>query len=85
MAGGGCPACRHLDIRTVDRFLVLPAGTPGKRGPRSLSRDFGLDRRAIARHARECLVGVRREEVLQDIERLVASRGPNTETRKENR
>src|SRR5215210_8725369 len=50
----GCPACAHMDARTIDRFLVLPAGAPGKRGPRSLARDFGLDRRHIAAHEKFC-------------------------------
>lgn len=70
MTREGCPACNHLDSTTLDRFLVLPADTPGKRGPRSLARDFGLGRRAIARHERRCLVGERREGVEWDIEDL---------------
>ncbi len=74
-----CPACAHMDVKTVDRFLSLPPGTRGGRGPRSLARDFGLDRRAIARHARVCLTAERREEVLRGIEALVESRGPKTE------
>ena len=71
MTREGCPACAHFDSRTIDRFLVLPAGTPGKRGARSLARDFGLDRRAIARHEKRCLVGGRREEVERGIRELV--------------
>lgn len=65
-----CPVCRHTDVRTLDRFLALPDGTPGKRGPRSLAPVFGLDRRAIARHEKRCLVGERREKVNQDLQRM---------------
>ncbi len=65
-----CPVCAHQEAGTIDRFLALPEGTPGKRGPRSLAKPFGLDRRDIARHERECLVGERREEVERDIGEL---------------
>ena len=65
-----CPACGHMDAKTLDRFLVLPAGAPGKRGPRSLAPVFGLDRRAVARHEKRCLVGERRAGVERDIEDL---------------
>ncbi len=78
MTREGCPACGHMDAKTLDRFLVLPAGTPGKRGPRSLSRDFGLGRRAIAAHERFCLVGDRREEVERDIRQLESRRKEKT-------
>ena len=84
MTRGGCPVCRHMDARTVDRFLVLPAGTPGKRGPRSLARDFGLGRRAIAAHERFCLVPPRREEIMRGIEEL-AGKGIGEHQRKERR
>ena len=72
MTREGCPACAHMDAKTIDRFLVLPAGTPGKRGPRSLAPVFGLDRRDIARHEKRCLVGARREEVEWGIRELAA-------------
>ena len=52
-----CPVCSHGESHIIDRFLKLPPGTPGKRGPRSLARPFGLDRRWIARHERLCLKG----------------------------
>ena len=51
----GCPVCEHMEGHIIDRFLRLPEGTPGKRGPRSLAKPFGLDRRDIARHERRCL------------------------------
>lgn len=54
-----CKVCEHMEGHIIDRFLALPPGTPGKRGPRSLARDFGLDRRDIARHERKCLMGGR--------------------------
>jgi hypothetical protein len=75
MTRGGCPACSHPDAKTLDRVLVLPPGARGKRGPRSLSRDFGLDRRAIARHERECLTDARREEVVRGVEELAGGEG----------
>ena len=78
MTREGCPACAHMDAKTFDRFLVLPAGAPGKRGARSLSRDFGLDRRAIARHEKRCLVGGRREEVERGIRELAARHETDT-------
>jgi len=59
-----CAACSHLDCKTIDRFLCMPAGTPGKRGPRSLGPVFGLDRRDIALHEKRCLTDDRRERVL---------------------
>jgi hypothetical protein len=63
-----------MESYTVDRFLLLPPGTPGRRGPRSLAKPFGLDRRDIATHAKKCLAeGERREKVLADLERLGAS------------
>jgi hypothetical protein len=61
----------------VDRFQVMPAGTPGKRGPRRLAPVIGLDRRDIARYERACLVGERREKVLADLERLGGGGIPN--------
>ncbi|MBA3635964.1 MAG: hypothetical protein H0W57_06040 [Rubrobacteraceae bacterium] len=62
-----CPVCSHMDAKTIDRFLSLPAGTPGKRGPRSLAPVFGVDRRAIAQHDTSCLADKRREQVLADL------------------
>jgi hypothetical protein len=67
---GACRVCRHMEAKTIDRFLSLPAGTPGKRGPRSLAPVFGLDRRDLTRHERQCLVGERRQKVEADLERL---------------
>jgi hypothetical protein len=67
---GACTVCSHMEAKTIDRFLSLPAGTPGKRGARSLAPVFGLDRRDIARHDRVCLVGERREKVEADLWRL---------------
>ena len=43
---------------------VMLEGTPGKRGASSLAPAFGLDRRDLARHQRECLVGGRRERAV---------------------
>ena len=59
-----------MEAKTIDRFLSLPAGTPGKRGPRSLAPVFGLDRRDIATHAKNCLVGEPRARVEADLERV---------------
>jgi hypothetical protein len=67
---GACLVCRHMDVMTLDRFLSMPAGTPGKRGARSLAPVFGLDRRDIATHEKKCLVGERREVVEADLARL---------------
>ena len=50
-----CVVCTHMEASIINRFLALPRSAPGKRGPRSLARDFGLDRREIARHERQCL------------------------------
>ena len=50
-----CVVCRHPETRTIDRFLRLAEGTPGKRGSRSLATKAGLSRRDIAHHARVCL------------------------------
>ena len=50
-----CPLCTHMEALTIDRFLSMPAGMPGKRGPRSLAPVFGVDRRAISKHDRICL------------------------------
>jgi hypothetical protein len=72
-----CKVCTHMEGYTVDRFLIMPAGTPGKRGPRSLAPVFGLDRRDVARHERVCLVGERREKDLGDLERLGGGGIPN--------
>ena len=74
MTRGECEVCQHMDVKTVDRFLVSSDGTPGKRGPRSLAPVFGLDRRAIARHEKRCLVGGRREEVERGIRDLAGKR-----------
>jgi hypothetical protein len=54
--GEKCPVCHHPEKRIIDRFLALPAGTPGKRGARSLAKPMGLDRKAIQAHQREYLV-----------------------------
>jgi hypothetical protein len=62
-----------MEAYTVDRFLCLPPGTPGKRGPRSLAAVFGLDRRDIATHEKKCLVGEKREKVEEDLARLGGS------------
>ena len=60
-----CAACRHVDVTTLDRLLLMDGvGAGGKRGPRSLAPVFGLDRRDIARHAKRCLVGERREKLM---------------------
>ncbi len=60
-----CPACAHMDATTLDRLLLMDGvGAGGKRGPRSLAPAFGLDRRVIARHAKQCLVGERREKLM---------------------
>ncbi len=60
-----CAACAHMDATTLDRLLLMDGvGAGGKRGPRSLSPAFGLDRRDIARHANQCLVGERREKLV---------------------
>jgi hypothetical protein len=50
-----CPVCHHPEKRTIDRFLALPTGTPGKRGARSLAKPMGLDRRDIQAHEKRCL------------------------------
>jgi len=63
-----CMVCSHMERLTIDRFLSLPAGTPGKRGPRSLAPVFGVDRRAIAQHDTSCLTDERREQVLADLQ-----------------
>ena len=64
----GCPCCAHMDGVTLDRMLLMDGvGAGGKRGPRSLARDFGLDRRDVARHAKECLTGERREKVMDGL------------------
>ncbi len=44
-----CPVCSHMECYTIDKFLALPSGTPGRRGPRSLAPVFGLDRRDITK------------------------------------
>ncbi len=80
MTREGCPACAHMDARTIDRFLVLPDGTPGKREDRSRARDFGPDRRAIARHEKRCLIGSRREEVERGVRQLAARHDTGTAT-----
>ena len=59
--------CAHIEAQTIDRFLVLPAGTPGKRGPRSLAFVFGLDRPAIAKHEKACFTDDRRGEILESV------------------
>jgi hypothetical protein len=50
-----CGVCSHMEAGIINRFLRLPEGTQGKRGPRSLSKPFGLDRKAIQRHEKVCL------------------------------
>ena len=83
MTREGCPACGHMDSKTLDRFLSLPPGTPGGRGPRSLSRDFGIDRRGLARHRKACLTDERRAEVLRGLDEL-AARQETTSTKGKN-
>jgi hypothetical protein len=63
-----CMICAHMERLTIDRFLSLPPGTPGKRGPRSLAPVFGVDRRDIAQHDKSCLTDERREQVLADLQ-----------------
>ena len=73
------PACKHVDALTLDRLLLLPGkGSGGKRGPRSLAPVFGLHRRIIAKHARECLRagGERREKVMDGLWRLAWATDP---------
>jgi hypothetical protein len=53
--GEKCPVCKHMEGHIISRMLRLPLGTPGRRGARSLARAFGLDRKDIQRHQRECL------------------------------
>ena len=72
-----CKVWGSVDAVTVNRFLVMPPGTPDKRGPRSLSPVFGVDRRDIAVHAKKCLVGERREKVEADLVRLGGGGIPN--------
>lgn len=72
-----CRVCSHMEAKTMDRFLSLPAGSPGKRDPRSLAPVFGVDRCAIATHAKKCLVGERRERGEADLERLGGGGIPN--------
>jgi hypothetical protein len=50
-----CRVCHHPETSTINRFLRLAPGTKGRRGPRSLAKPMGLDRRDLARHERECL------------------------------
>ncbi len=57
-----------MEAHIIDRFLVLPAGTPGKRGLRSLAPNFGLDRRDIAKHEKARLTDERREQVRASME-----------------
>ena len=70
MSAKPCAVCKSQEPMTVDRFLVL-----GTRGPRSLAKPLGLDRRDIARHAKTCLVGERREKVVDDLMRMAARHG----------
>jgi hypothetical protein len=62
--------CASQEPYTIDRLLVL-----GKRGPRSLAKPFGLDRRDIARHEKKCLVGARRAKVEADLMSMVGGAG----------
>ncbi len=62
--------CAHQEAATIDRFLALPEGTPGKRGPRSLAPVFGLDRRTLSKHEQWCLVGERRAKVGEDLQKM---------------
>lgn len=72
---GTCPVCSHLESYTIDRFLCMPVGTPGKRGARSLAPVFGLDRRDIAEHDGSCLTDERRERVLRGLGRMAKPSG----------
>jgi hypothetical protein len=58
-----------MDGKIIDRFLPMPAGMPGKCGPRSLAPVFGVDRRAIAPHDELCLTNAHREQIFADNER----------------
>ena len=60
-----CQVCKSPEPYTVDRFLVL-----GTRGPRSLAKPLGLDRRDIAKHEQTCLVGERRAKVEGELLRM---------------
>ena len=65
-----CKVCASQEAHTIDRFLCMPDDWPAKRGPRSLAKPLGLDRRDIARHEKKCLVGERRGKVEADLLRM---------------
>ena len=74
----GCPVCRHPNSRVIDKHLVTEPGTAGRKSARGLARLSGLDRRAVARHAKGCLRAgsERRERALSRLWKLAEEADP---------
>jgi len=60
--GGACRVCKAMEPKTIDRLLVLGYG------PQFIATRWGLGRQHVKKHRDECLVGVRRAEVVADLQ-----------------
>ncbi len=59
-----CKVCKAMEPRTIDRLLVLGYG------PQFIATRWGLRRRDVRLHRDECLQGVRRAEVVADLQQM---------------
>ncbi len=69
---GNCRVCKAMEPRTIDRLLVMGYG------PQFISTRWGLPRHHVKKHRDECLVGLRRAEVVADLQGLVMGGGSAT-------
>ncbi len=60
-----CKVCSAMEPKTIDRLLVVGYG------PQFVASRWGLRRQHVKKHRDECLVGVRRAEVVADLQQMV--------------
>ncbi len=60
-----CKVCKAMEPNTIDRLLVVGYG------PQFISTRWGLRRQHVKKHRDECLQGLRRAEVVADVQQMV--------------
>jgi hypothetical protein len=63
-----CVVCAAMELRTIDRLLVLG------HGPRFIAARWGLPRHKVKKHRDQCLVGERRAAVEAAMQGMVEAR-----------
>jgi len=62
---GNCRVCKAMEPKTIDRLLVLGYG------PQFIATRWGLRRQHVKKHRDECLQGLRRAEVVAEVQQMV--------------